>query len=341
MKQQAKEEITGELNAKYWVQKSDPLLAMKSVPFTLGELKILDTYISRINAGDDSRRTVIFTKEEYEQLMGLNCANYRALSKHTKALLSRVPQLLMPDGKYMQFVLFEKVFYHKDKYGKPIIELTCTDTAKDIFFCIGKYHYIKYALENVVKLNRKSSYLLYLYIITNRFRGEWEIDVDELRNDVLDCKEFTSYQEYKFFKRDVFEPAVKEVNEKTDCHFEYAEKKHGRKVTEITFTYKSKDQDQIEGQTSIFDEPPTLETEINYGGELANLLGDAACNNEFTPEQVRVLQDLVIEAVPSTDDLERCHYLIRQVHKMNTYQVRKDRRFNYLCQMIRKDIEED
>ena len=77
------EEITGKLDPKYWVQKSDPLVLMRSVPFTLGELKILDTYISRINAADDTRRTVIFTKEEYEELMGLTCVDYRTLKKHT------------------------------------------------------------------------------------------------------------------------------------------------------------------------------------------------------------------------------------------------------------------
>ena len=64
-----KEEIIGKLDPKYWVQKSDPLVLMRSVPFSLGELKILDTYISRINAADNSRRTVVFTKEEYESLI--------------------------------------------------------------------------------------------------------------------------------------------------------------------------------------------------------------------------------------------------------------------------------
>ena len=83
-------EIVGSLDPKYLVQKSDPLVLMRSVPFSLGELKILDTYISRINASDDTRRTVIFTKEEYEELMGLTCANYRALEKHTKGMLGPV-----------------------------------------------------------------------------------------------------------------------------------------------------------------------------------------------------------------------------------------------------------
>ena len=77
----AKEEIIGNLDAKYWVEKSDPLFLMRSVPFSLGELKILDTYISRINADDDSRNfqrnystgevevvdSTIFHKTEYRE----------------------------------------------------------------------------------------------------------------------------------------------------------------------------------------------------------------------------------------------------------------------------------
>ena len=45
--------------------------------FSFIGIKILDTYISRINASDDTRRTVIFTKEEYAELMGLTCVDYR------------------------------------------------------------------------------------------------------------------------------------------------------------------------------------------------------------------------------------------------------------------------
>lgn len=103
----------------------------------------------------------------------------------------------MPDKAFLKFVLFTKAYYHKDEYGKPIIEITCTEEARDLFFCIGKYHYFSYALENVINLTRKASYLLYLHILTNRFRGEWELSLEELRDEVLDCKEQESYQESK------------------------------------------------------------------------------------------------------------------------------------------------
>ena len=339
--------IEGNLDPKHWVEKSDPLILMRTVPFSLGELKILDTYISRINAGDDTRRTVIFTKEEYEQLMGLNSVDYRTLKQNTKSLLGKVVELEMPDKEYLQFVLFEQARYHKDEYGKPVIELTCTSLAKDLFFCIEKYHYFKYALENVISLTRKASYLLYLHILTNRYRGEWEIKLEELRDKVLDCKGQTSYQEYKIFKNRVLDPAVKEVNQKTDCHFEYQAIKRGRKVAKIKFIYHSighQIEEKAEAspssvpQQSLFDNYDDCNN-IDYGSELANLLGDCACNNEFTPEQIRVIQDLVIKVFPySTDHIKMCNYLLEKIHKINYYQPQSEKRFAYLCKMIESDI---
>lgn len=229
------EEINGNLEQKYWVQKSDPLVLMRSVPFSLGELKVLDTYISRINAADDSRTTVIFTKAEYEELMGISKINAEVLKKHAEGLLGKIVTLEMPDKSFLKFVLFTAAHYHLDNCGVPIIELSCSPQAKDLFFCIGKYHYFKYALENIINLTHKASYLLYIYVLHNRYRGEWELSLDELRDSVLDYK--GQYQEYKVFKRDVLEVAVKEINKKTDCHFAYEAIKRGRRVVKIKFIY--------------------------------------------------------------------------------------------------------
>ena len=365
-----KKEITvreGTLDPKHWVQKSDPLVLMRSVPFSLGELKILDTYISRINASDDTKRTVIFTKEEYEELMGLTCADPRFLEKNTDGLLGKIVTLKMPNKDFFKFVLFSKAYYHKDEYGKPVVELTCTEEARDLFFCIGKYHYFKYALENVIHLNRKSSYLLYLHIVSNRYRKEWEVDLNELRDSVLDCKGQASYQEYKIFKNRVLDPAVKEINEKTDCHFKYEVIKRGRRVAKIKFTYHSKTR-SIDSQMTFEDvrllanhneqtkqeQDNSRESEINYGSSLADLLGGVSCDNEFAPEQIRVLQDLVIQVVDRNScdknsyELKCCDYLTRKIHMMNAYDKEKQRygdrignRFKYLCSMIQQDIDND
>ena len=80
--------------------------------------------------------------------------------------------------------------------------------------------------------------------------------------------------------------------------------------------------------------------EIDYGSELSNLLGNAACDNEFSIEQVRVLQDLVLKAAHTHDHIEMCNYLIAKVHKMNVYAPQKEKRFSYLCSMIENEIKE-
>lgn len=353
------EEITGNLDPKYWVQKSDPLMLMRSVPFSLGELKILDTYISRINAADDTRRTVIFTKEEYEELMGLSCVDYRTLKKHTAGMLGKIVTLEMPNKDYMQFVLFEGARYHKDQYGKPIIELTCSSLAKDLFFCINKYHYFKYALENVINLTRKSSYLLYLYIRHNRYRGEWDIDINELRDNILDCKEQKTYQEFKEFKKAVLEPATKEVNKKTDCHFEYETVKRGRWVVKIKFTYLT--QDQIDSQLS-FDEPsnPPQLPDLNeddsekwvqvYGSERLATLADGCCYEFDKPQMEQISSILNRINIPSdslTNDITwgKRAYLREKYSALNTEAAKKERkgekpiknRFKYFLKMLEDD----
>ena len=338
------EEITGNLDAKHWVQKSDPLVLMRSVPFSLGELKILDTYISRINAADDTRRTVIFTKEEYEELMGITCANYRALQKHTKGLLGKVVELQMPNKDYLQFVLFTKSYYHKDEYGKPIIEITCTEEAKDLFFCIGKYRYFKYALENVISLTRKSSYLLYLYIRHNRYRIQWDIDLEDLRDSVLDCKGQESYQEYKVFKRDVLDPAVEEINKKTNCHFTYEAIKRGRKVAKIKFIYQK--QDQTEEQTSSFDEMPTApqlpeqcgtDDEVTDRRDIISQLHQA-CQCAFSRDEIQsayIFAKTFVHDKAITVYFEQTYLRLLQVEKKR--KIRN--RFSYFYQMICNDAE--
>ena len=308
------EEIKGNLDQRYWVQKSDPLVLMRSVPFSLGELKVLDTYISRINAADDSRTTVIFTKDEYEELMGISKINAEVLKKHAEGLLGKIVTIEMPDKSFLKFVLFTAAHYHLDDCGVPVIELSCSPQAKDLFFCIGKYHYFKYALENVINLTHKASYLLYIYVLHNRYRGEWELSLDELRDSVLDCK--GQYQEYKVFKRDVLEVAVKEINKKTDCHFEYEAVKRGRRVVKIKFNYLA--EKQTDGQLA-FDEPvnvPLLsdqseedaEYEKIYGSERLAQLANA-CNYEFSKVQMdEVFFILTRTDVPPDPDTKSIHW---------------------------------
>ena len=368
MKNQVKEVseveiIQGALSPQYWVQKSDPLAMIKDVPFSLSELKMMDTYISRINIADDSKRTVIFTKEQYEELMGISFANIKSLEKSTRGMLGKVATLRMPDEQYMQFVLFEQAQYYKDENGKPVVELTCSQTAKNLFFCLEKFHHFKYALENIIRLNKKSSYLLYSYLVRNRYKKHWSIELNELRDDVFSCKNEKSYQEYKIFKRAVLDPSAKEVNEKTDCQFEYTAVRYGRRIKSIEFTILDDNAlpaPEIDpNQVSVFDALPVpmneglVEDHIDYYGSEELAILASGVQYEFTKEQMWELRTLLpdIDILPDKnfDGLDAIHWgrmnYLAQVYaklnrvceeKRNTKEPIKNR-FAYFRAMVDKD----
>lgn len=333
--------FAGNLQETHLVQKSEPLLLMKTVPFDLGELKILDTYLSRINSHDPNNHTVTFTKAEYEQLMGLEKCNLNSLKKHTKSMLGKVVELPMPDG-YAQFTLFTKAVCKLDKYNQRIIELSCSEEAKKVFFNIEKLGYLQYELKNILSLSSKYSFLLYLYLRKERYRADWVISLQKLRDEIFDIKGNEYYINFKYFKRDILDKALKEINKKTDISFEYKTEKTGRRVTGIRFILvKENVLDADVNQLSLDDlSEEQNEKEINYGSELANLIGESACNDEFSLEQVRVIQDLVIKIIPENDNLKRCDYVIEKMHLMNYYSSRNPipNRFEYLKKMISNEI---
>lgn len=190
--------------------------------------------------------------------------------------------------------------------------------------------------------------MLFLYLLDNRFRKTWSIDLADLKA-LLNCNA-ERYKQFKFFNAEILKKCHKELCEKTDISFEYKPIKRGRTVSAVEFSVNTLNDELTEqlrsvpleldsiakngefvGQTNMFTD------EIDYGSELANLLGGSACDDEFSPEQVRVLQDLVLKAVPQQDNMLRCNYLIEQVHRMNMFKPKN--RFAYLCTIIKNDIE--
>lgn len=237
-KKPAKKVIVGNLSEDKVVEKSLPLAFMASVPFLLGELKVLDTYLSRINARDPEANTVRFLKEEYEELMGIERMRPERLNKYVKSMMSKVVTIRDPfkQGKITNYTLFEESVLDKDEKNQYYVDLTCTRTAKKLFFNIEKIHYIQYRLKNILPLNSKHSVFLYVYLLNNRYRRTWVVDLKELRERWLYCDSTFYANNYKEFRRDILDKALKEVNEKTDLNFKYTAVKTGRNVTAIKFT---------------------------------------------------------------------------------------------------------
>ena len=236
-KKAVKPPIVNGLEDDYIVEKSRPLMLMKEVPFALGELKVLDTYLSRINARDPEATTVRFSKEEYEDLMGIERMRPERLGKYVDSIMQKI--ITVPDekasGGWRKYTLFCMSECGKDENGQWWIDLSCTLEAKKLFFNLEGIGYIRYQLKNVLPLTSKYSVLLYIYLLDNRFRKSWEISLGELRNTVFRCNSQFYAENFKNFKQDILEKSIKEINEKTDLTFEYESVRVGRAVGKIKF----------------------------------------------------------------------------------------------------------
>lgn len=287
------------LDDSYMVEKSKPLVWAQLKDYGVGELKILDTYLSRINARDPESSMVTFTKKEYAELMGLDPdIRTSQLKAYTKSLLSSVVTIDLPKHGYTQYPLFsEATCYHDDEKGQILIKIECNEKLKAAFFGIAQDGYIKYQLKNTIALSSQYSMRLYPRL-KDRPMG-WTVELDELRK-MLGATA-ASYKVFKDFNKHVLQKAVKEINEITDIIVGVENIKKGRSVVAIKFHVSSKEniiQDEDQMKLLPPEEPaPEPEYEIPSVNDPLNMSIEAL-PRELTRAQVESLHNLASGHVP-------------------------------------------
>lgn len=321
---------------KLTVQKSLPLFSLWRSDMTLAEFKILDTYLSRINSHEPDKRTVVFTKGELEQLLGVKKINKPDLVSRLKGLYRGV-EIADSAKKFHTVALFEEAYGEMDRNGQWSVKLTCTAKAMKYVFNVEKLGYLRYKLRCITSISSRYTYVLFLYLEANRFRKTWEVDVDELRQ-LLNCTE-DYYKEFFRFNQKVLQRCQSELHEKTECRFEYEPVKKGRRVVAVRFTLETLadtielSENPLPGQLSLDD----------YENEDPNAIYAEVLPPELTPEQVEALRFLAAKKVPFFQDgiwpreALIADYLRQKVVLMNVHGRKVEHPYHYLMAMIDKD----
>lgn len=322
--------------AKLTVQKSLPLFSLWRSDMSLAEFKILDTYLSRINSHEPEKRSVVFTKGELEQLLGVKKINKADLSERLNGL-GRFVEVEHSDHKIHKVALFEEAFGEMDENGLWTIKLTCTAKAMKYIFNVEKLGYLRYKLRCITSMTSRYTYVLFMYLESNRFRKSWVVGVDELRQ-ILNCDTEESYKEFKLFNNRILKKCQKELHDKTECRFTYEPVKAGRRVAGVRFTLETL-ADSIEppmpGQLSIDD--------YDLDPDEPNSIYAEALPPEFTPEQVEALRQLAVRKVPYDPfgalpmECQIADYLAQKVAFMKAAKTEVKHPFSYLRKMIEQD----
>ncbi len=314
------------------VEKSRFLLGMKAPNYELGELKVLDTYLARINARDPQTQAVTFTKEEYENLMGFTDSRPETLRKRTEGLLGKVVTVPLEDGKkgWRKLTLFTKAECIQDDFGGYVVNLNCNPELQPLFFNVENAGYLRYRLRNVLPLTSKYSMLLYLFLKDNLFRGTFDVELKEFKERLgITAKR---YEAFKHLRPEILDKALSEVNEKTDVTASYQRIARGKLTVGLTFTVVGKkpailiEEDDME-QIGMFDDgglPDVLPHE--YENQYFEFLA-AACNYEFDQTQMEIL--LALDNVRAISDVS----LSLETNQMNKYHYleQKYKELNYRC----------
>lgn len=104
-------------------------------------------------------------------------------------------------------------------------------------------HFTSYALAEVIQLTSAHAYRLYELLIQFRDMGKRNIAIEDLRR-WLDLGD--KYEAVYDLKKRVIDPAVRQINERTPYQVEYAQKKSGRVVTHLAFTFRRKASEPLE-----------------------------------------------------------------------------------------------
>ena len=342
MPRRKNEILEGNLSDAYIVEKSRPLFSLWRSEITLAEFKILDTYLSRIDAHDPDHRAVRFSKAEFEELLDIKQIRPDVLMERLKHLLHC--QVELDDANRKGVInLFSSAFIERDDFEQWQIELSCTPAAMRYFFNIESLGYLRYKLRSIIHITSRFSYIMFIYIEMNRFRKSWTEDVDELRQ-MFCCDDTDFYADFRHFNERVLKYCHKELTEKTDLRYSYTTNKVGRKIKSITFTVETlSDVDALPVVAAEKDNHIQLDYEQpRYSNAYIDFLSDAV-NREFSEEEIQVLSDLAnmkdLSGYDHNIQIAKFNYLAAMYNKMNLYsQKRKIRdRFAYLKKMIEED----
>lgn len=337
---------------KLTVQKSMPLFALWQSDLTLAEFKILDTYLSRINSHKPEKRAVMFEKGELEKILGVQKINNRELEERLKHLMGNVVKISDEDERkgFRLISLFEEAVAEQDDYGRWQVRLECTQKAMKYIFNIDNLGYLRYKLRCITSITSRYTYIMFIYLEANRFRKSWDVTLTELK-EILNCDKEELYKEFKFFNQKILKRVHVEIQEKTECRYEYEPVKRGRSVVAVRFVLKTRPKESLE---DIDINQFTLEDyEKNMNRELwVNALEKDGVI-EFTKEQIDEIRELLV-AIPTyklpednvtyLNDIRfrRYHYMAQQYAVLNRVasETKIKSRFLYFAKMLRSDAHE-
>lgn len=250
-------------------QRNDLIEARHTNPLSVREQKIILTMVSMIEPTDGDFKDYRISIKEFSEMLGLEgSVKYTELKEITKDLMSKSIEIPRTDGGWLFANWISSAEYQK---GEGVIALSFSPKLKPYLLQL-KDTFTTYRLSNILSL--KSTYSIRLYELMKKWQhlGSWSCSIEKFKEKM--GIEHKKYPRYANLKARVLNPAIQEVNEKTDVFISLIEIKKGRSVEKIKFTIRHAPEREIqvprlEKKSESVEEPNELDKLCMQMNELA------------------------------------------------------------------------
>ena len=333
------------------IEKKNVLNEIRSNNMTLQELRFFSIYLSKINARDISTRVVRFPLSEFQRIMDFGRLNINQLKTSTDSLLCKVVHVPDERGGYLSFTLFKRCRVSRDDNEEWFVEIDASDDALPLMFDF-KTKYFTYELWNALRLKSANQVRMYEILKQYEHVGKRELKVLELR-ELLGITP-NEYARWERFRVRVLDSCQQALKENTDICYTYERGKVGKGGKWLTIIFHIKKNAEYTDQLTLDEfidlqpEPePIRQNDEEYWKRIYEtedmVILAAACNYEFTAEQMNVIFNILcrtdIDKDHNTDSLlwGRERYLREMYAQLNEQAKRiiiKTTRFNYFRGML-------
>jgi len=224
------------------VVKSNALIEA-SYRLTAQEQRIVLAAMSQIQPGEEITDQVMYaiSAQDISELTGIKKDNlYKKLEEAALRLKRREIRIpYEPNGQGKKPEVLVTSWLQSIRYI-PNTGTVQVRFSHDVLPYISqlKKQFTVYKLKNIAKLTSSHAIRLYELLVQWKSTGSRTVEIDWLKNAFLLNGKYPSIKD---FKVRVLEPAVHQINLQTNLWVNWEQKKTGRKVTHISFSFGLKD----------------------------------------------------------------------------------------------------
>lgn len=234
------------------VKKSNLAIQKARYDFSLQQQKLLCYMISFLLDDNDTAETVkILNIREYLAFMGSKHKDYSDVRSAIKAISDKSWYMSVDkngdEETLVRFIDGKPIINHKTATVKFKWDVDMLPHLQNL-----RREYTEYKWWYIITMKSEYAVRLYEYFKSVQNLTYWRVEIDYLKH-ILECKK---YDRFFDFKKRVLQPAIAEINERTDINvyfecFKYGES--GRAYTDIEFKVEPKS-DISEVNRLIYDE---------------------------------------------------------------------------------------